>query len=451
MSDEREAREPPWSATAEQSLLGAVLLDNGALDRVADVVQPGDFYAVQHRAIWATVTRLIAAGKAADVVTMFEAGQHDLAYLNELAECVVSSANAHRYAAIVRDRSIERAMVQASGRVIELAHAQGMEVADKVDQAQAAFAVLAERRSGTQGEAVTIDNAALELIDYVSAMAEGKNPAISTGLRRLDRATGGGIRPGELWVLGARPKMGKTALALHLQRAMSREHATLFLSQEMPVLQLTMRHVAALAGLNMEALRQPRQDDHQLWERLSESTELLRGLNMLQDSQGGLSLLDVRRRVLKAKRSHGVGVVFIDYLQLMVGDGDNRNAELDRISNGLKAMAMEFGVGVVLLSQLSRKADERSGPPVMGDLRDSGAIEAAADLIGMLYRDCVRTPTEENLRHAQLEIVAQRNGPSGTVHLEFVGEHQRFNDWPVDVPYPSKRAAKVSVIAGGLD
>jgi len=442
-------REPPWSAEAEHAVLGSVLLDNHAFERVADVLSAADFYAAEHAAVWRTIVALQTRGTPADVITVHEAGGHDRASLNRFVDSIASSANAHRYAAIVRERAIDRAMVREAGAVIERAHRSDVTVADKVDQAQSAFAALAVQRTGAH-DPVAIGPAADELITYVQDMAAGVNPAISTGLHDLDRITAGGIRPGEMWVIGARPKMGKTALALALQRNMSTEHGTLYLSQEMPVLQLTMRHAAALGGMNLQALRSPREDDSDMWRRLAEASDTLRRLNMVHDSQGGLSLLDVRRKVMHARRHHGIDVVLVDFLQLMVGDGANRNAELDAISNGLKSMAMEFKVGLVLLSQLNRKADERSGPPVMADLRDSGAIEAAADLIAMLYRDCVRNPTGDNQRHAQLEIIAQRNGPAGTVHLHFVGEHQQFADWPDGETYPMRRMSK-GYSGAGLD
>lgn len=448
--DFTEHREAPWSAEAEHAVLGAVMLDNHAFERVADVLQPGDFYAAENGAVWRTIVALQTKGKPADVITVHEAGGHDRATLNAFVDSIPSSANAHRYAAIVRERSIDRAMVRSAGAVIELAHRNDVTTADKVDQAQSAFAALAVKRDGVH-DPVAIGPATDELVEYVQDMAAGKNPAISTGLRSLDRITAKGIRPGEMWVIGARPKMGKTALALALQRNMSTTHGTLYLSQEMPVLQLTMRHAAAIGGMNLQALRDPDEKNDDMWSRLAAAADDLRKLNMVHDSQGGLTLLDVRRKVMHARRHHGIDVVFVDFLQLMVGDGSNRNAELDAISNGLKSMAMEFNVGIVLLSQLNRKADERSGPPVMADLRDSGAIEAAADLIAMLYRDCVRNPTGDNQRHAQLEIIAQRNGPAGTVHLQFIGEHQQFTDWPHGEPLPMRRGAKSYGTGEGLD
>jgi replicative DNA helicase len=431
---------PPQALEAEQAVLGAVLLDNAAIDRIGDTLAPADFYAAQHGAIFATMLRLVGAGKPADVVTVYEAGGHDLPYLSQLANGVASAANAHRWAAVVRERSIERALIREATAVIEHAGKPGREVAEKIDDAQARFAKLGERR--LRRDPVAIGDAAVAFMDHLSDLAEGRERVIPTGLRSIDKLTAGGIRPGDLWVIGARPSMGKTALTLAMARNMSHKHGTLFLSQEMPVMQLTMRHVAAMGSINLADLRQPGNAPQSLWQGVAEGIEAVRNLNLVMDDQGSMTLLDVRRKVMATKRQHGLDVVTIDYLQLMAGDGENRNQELDRISNGLKALALEFEVGVILLSQLSRKADERSGPPVMADLRDSGAIEAAADLIGMLYRDFVRNPTPENKHHAQLEVVKQRAGPPGTAHLWFNGEHQQFSDWPAGESLPRRGVGK---------
>lgn len=447
LSDPACAMVPPHSMEAEQSVLGGLLIDNTAWERASEQITASSFYRGDHREIFTAISSLIAASKPADVITVFEQLQRigkaedcgGLKYLHDLAQSVPSAANLRRYAEIVRERSVERALIRESGAIIELARAPGISVADKVDKAQAAFASLAVQRSGTR-DPVPIDPAVAELLQSVQDDAEGKNPALSTGIRNFDRTTGGGIRPGELWVVGARPKMGKTALALALMRNISRDRGTLYLSMEMPVLQLTMRHAAALGSINLQDLRAPDPNDDEFWSRLAKAVDAMRTLAMVHDSQGGLTLRDVRRKLIQARRRQSIDVVFVDFLQLMVGNGDNRNAELDSITNGLKAMAMEFKVGVVLMSQLNRKADDRNGPPLMGDLRDSGAIEAAADLIGMLWRAAVNNPTDENKRHAQLEIVAQRNGPTGSVHLKFIGEYQQFHDWPSDEPVPSQRS-----------
>lgn len=431
---------PPQALEAEQAVLGAVLLDNAAIDRIGDTLSPADFYAQANGAIYATMMRLVGEGKPADIVTVFEAGGHELAYLSQLASSVASAANAHRWAAVVRERALERALIREATAVIERAGKPGGEVAEKIDDAQARFAKLGERR--LRREPVAINDAAVAFMDHLNDLAEGRERVIPTGLRSIDKLTAGGIRPGDLWVIGARPSMGKTALTLAMARNMAHKFGTLFLSQEMPVMQLTMRHVAAMGSINLADLRQPASAPKSLWQGVADGIEAVRNLNLVMDDQGAMTLLDVRRKVMGTKRLHGLDVVFVDYLQLMAGDGENRNQELDRISNGLKALALEFGVGVVLLSQLSRKADERSGPPVMADLRDSGAIEAAADLIGMLYRDFVRNPTPENKHHAQLEVVKQRAGPPGTAHLWFNGEHQQFGDWPAGEALPRRGVGK---------
>ena len=443
-------QQAPFSQEAEQSVLGAILLDNSALDRVSQIVGTESFHVPEHRAIFRTVVQLVGEGQVADVITVFERGQHDLAYLNALVTSVPSAAHAHRWAGIVRERALERALIREATAVIDEATATEVGIEAKVDQAQARFAKLAQQR--TRREPVQLGDAALSFIDHLSDLVEGRDRVIPTGLRSLDKLTAGGLRPGDLWVIGARPSMGKTALSLTMARNMGEKFGTLFLSQEMPVIQLTARHVAALGGINLAHLRQPGAPDvpESMWERVTDAAHRLKALNVVMDDQGALTLLDVRRKVMAVKRQHGCDAVFVDYLQLMAGEGENRNQELDRISNGLKALAMEFELGVVLLSQLSRKADERSGPPVMADLRDSGAIEAAADLIAMLHRDFVRNPTAENKHHAQLEVVKQRAGPPGTAHLWFDGEHQRLGDWPQGEPIP-KRGGKRSGYDGGLD
>lgn len=437
-----DRRMAPHSHEAEQSVLGALLLDNTSFERVADALQPADFYAGEHRAIYGTMVALLTANKAADPLTVFEAGGHDLAYLTQLAHGVPSVANVARWAAIVRERAVERALIREAAAVIEHAHRPDVDVAAKVDFAQSRFATIGA--AAPRREPVGVDVAAGAFVDALARAADGNERVIGTGLHALDKLTAGGLRPGDLWVIGARPAMGKTALSLTLARNMAHRWGTLFLSQEMPVQQVVARHVAALGGINLADLRQPKDAPADMWERVSDAVERLRVLNLATDDQGALQLLDVRRKVMQTKRRFGCDAVFVDYLQLMAGDGENRNQELDRIANGLKAMALEFDVGVVLLSQLSRKADERSGAPVMADLRDSGAIEAAADLIGMLHRDFVRNPMPENKHHAQLEVVKQRAGPPGTVHLWFNGEHQQMGDWPRGEPLPRRGAGKAT-------
>lgn len=430
---------PPQSRQAEESVLGALLIDNGAFDQVGDLLQPEHFYDPAYRAIYRTVASLIRQRQVADTITVMEAGQHDLPTLNALAHAVPSAAHIRGYAQIVLDRWQERELMRLGSAMAEEAVRPGKAPMEKIDAAMSRLTALGEKRGGT--ESVSLDHATVAFLDWIQAESEGRTTVMSTGLCNLDRMLSGGLRVGEVMVLGGRPKMGKTALTLALARGMAAQYGVLLLSQEMPVNELVLRHVAALGSVNLAELRRPQDLDGDGWSRMSEAVESMRNLRMVLDDQRGLTLLDVRRKVMEAKRRGPLGVVIIDFLQLMTGDGDNRNQELDRIANGIKAMAGEFGVAVILLSQLSREADKRHGPPVMTDLRDSGAIEAAADIIALLYREHAHplgVKTDENKRHAQLEIV-QRNGAPGTINLKWIGEFQQFEDWEGPAPRAGKK------------
>jgi replicative DNA helicase len=443
-----EIPDAPHSAEAEQSVIGCVLLDNTAFDRVADLVREVDFVTPEHRAIWATIARLVNATKPADPITVHVEGGHDLAYCNALHQSVVSTAHARRYAEIVRDLSRQRQLMQAGLAIVHQAAAPGLEVVAKVDEAMAKLSAITD--TTMTRESVPLADAVVTYLDRLQAEAEGNTRVIQTGLRDLDRMLAGGLREGELMVIGARPKMGKTALVLTLARNIARRYGVLICSQEMPVHELVARHVSALGRINLGALRNPSELKDSGWSAVSEALERMRHMAMILDEQRALTLADVRRKVMEAKRRQGVDVVIIDFLQLMAGEGDNRNQELDRISNGLKAMAGEFRCAVILLSQLTREADKRAGPPVMTDLRDSGAIEAAADIIGLLYREFAHPlgqHTEDWRHHAQLEIV-QRNGAPGTINLTFSGEHQYFADWDGASPFKAMGRARSATSKG---
>lgn len=438
--DFADALQVPHSVEAEQSVLGALLQHNAAFDRVDVLLQAAMFYDAAHRGIYTTIAGLIGASKPADIVTVADEGGHEVRYLHALSVSVPSASHITRYAEIVRERWMERELQQVGREVIESAAQPGRDALVKVDDAMAKLSRLGEGRVAR--ESVHLDNAVLAYLDQLQAESDGESKAISTGLRALDRMLSGGIRPGELMVLGARPKMGKTAFVLTLARNMAKTRGVLVCSQEMPVSELVARNVAALGSVNLADLRRGREIPDAVWSGVTDSVEEMRGLQMVLDDQRALTLMDVRRKTMEAKRRHGIDVVIVDFLQLMQGEGsgsgENRNQELDRIANGLKAMAGEFGVAVILLSQLSREADKRSGPPVMTDLRDCGAIEAAADIIALLFREAAHPlgdKGEEWRHHAQLEII-QRNGAPGHVSLEFSGEYQRFRDW--DRPVPQK-------------
>lgn len=452
-----EARTPPHSTEAEHAVLGSLLLDNRAFDAVADVLAPERFYFPEHAAIYTTMSRLLLASKPADVVTVFEAGGHDLSMLNALAQSMVSVRNARRYAEIVAEhwhrRELQRIALDLHDELMQQGSDGAPSFAAVADAAAGKILALCGGAAASQ-EPIGIEAAAVRFVDQLNAMADGQVCTIRTGLSDVDEATAGGGRPGELWVIGARPSMGKSAFVQTVALNVSRTQGVLMLTQEDSVETWVSRAVANLGRVNLADLRNPlrAKDADRMWTGVAEGVDDLPKRALLLDDQGGLSLADVRRKAKQAKRklNGNLSLVIVDYLQLMSGDGDNRNQMLGHIANGMKALAKELGVWVILLSQLSRKADETSGLPQVSHLRDSGDIEGAADTIGLLHRESQRKKTDENKHWAQLHLAKQKNGPTCTVNLHFDGAFQRFTDWEGSVPMAS-RVGKTGHGSGGFD
>jgi replicative DNA helicase len=430
---------PPHSDEAEQGVLGALLLDNAAFDSVGDVLKPADFYHPDHAAMYATIATLLKAGRVADVLTVFEAGGHGTPYLNELTCTVASARNARAYALIVRERALRRELMRLGSTLADDAFTQSAEqapVEKLADRALQALMGLAQQH-GQQGPQA-LEQIVPGFIDHINDLYEGRNDAIATGLADLDRLTGGGVRPGELIVLGARPSMGKTAFVLTLCRNVGAQHPVLMMTMEDSLRALTARLVAAAGRVNLADLRNPKRAPESMWQGLSEGVGELAKLAIDLDDQAGLTLMDVRRKIQQSqrRRAEPLGLVVVDYLQLMDGEGDNRNQLLGAVANGLKRTAKELKVPIVLLSQLNREADKRLGPPQMADLRDSGDIEGAADIIGLLYREFQRKPSDENKYHAEMHVVKHKNGQTATLSFHFDGAVQRFGNW--DGPAPRR-------------
>lgn len=429
-------RKPPHSETAEQGLLGALLTDNRVFDRVSDTVEAEDFYFADHRAIYSTICRLVMANRPADVLTVHDAGGHDMAYLNGLQSGLFTERHARQYATIVREAALRRRLIQLAAGLADDAYGdqQGTDVPTLVDNA--ITALLGLSGASTTTEPVDIAELAMRFIDELSERAAGtKVDTIATGLADMDELFGGGGRRGELWVIGARPSMGKTALTLTVSRNVAANHQALMLTQEDSLQALTSRHVAAAGRVNLADIRNPQRAPDSMWGGVTEGVEIVGRLMLRMDDQAALSLMDVRRKIQQVKRRCGkCDLVVIDYLQLMDGEGDNRNQALGQLANGLKRAAKELDCWIILLSQLNRKVDERNGPPVMSDLRDSGDIEGAADVIGLLHREFMRNRTEDNKHHAELHVVKHKNGPTGVIHLHFDGSVQRFENWAGPVP-----------------
>lgn len=452
-----DARTPPHSAEAEQSVLGALLIDNRVFDVVGNVLAAERFYFPVHAAIYSTIAQLVAKGQPADVVTVFEAGGHELALLSSLANGVPSSRNALRYAELVAEHWLRREMQRvALDLVDELAEpaAGARAVAEIADSAAGKLLGLCAGMSASQ-EPQWVNDVVPAFIDLINDMAEGKVRTVLTGLRDVDEATGGGGRPGELWVLGGRPSMGKSALVQSVALNVSRTHGVLMLTQEDSMTTWLSRAVANLGRVNLADIRNPARarNADAMWSGLAAGVDQLPAHRLLLDDQGGLTLADVRRKAKQAKRKLGGGLdlLIVDYLQLMTGDGDNRNQMLGHIANGMKALAKELDCWVMLLSQLSRKADETTGLPQVAHLRDSGDIEGAADTIGLVHREAQRKKTDENKHWAQLHLAKQKNGPTCTVNLYFDGAYQRFSDWEGPVPSSPRMSGRGGMAAGGLD
>jgi replicative DNA helicase len=350
------------------------------------------------------------------------------------------------------DEYHRRRKLMRTGREIARIAGELTDPAEQLDRAQSLLVKLGTTKA--QCDPRTISDSLADYLQLLDDLSQGRNPALPTGLEGLDKLLNGGLRRGEMMVIGARPKHGKTALALAVARAMSRNFSVLYLSQEMPVNQLMHRHTAAEGGVDLGRILRADPADVDMWASVTDAAQTLGRLRLLHDDQCSLSLLDVRRKAMKVRREHGLDVLVVDFLQLMAGaaGSESRNRELDVLANGLKALAMELGIAVITLSQMSRKADETLARPTMTHLRDSGAIEAAADQIALIFTDHAHPLSKRDPAFADymvLEIVAHRNGAQGLVHLQFDGSRQRIADWP-GAPPKRDAATATKVVARGM-
>ena len=441
-------RVPPQSIEAEQSVLGGLLLDNGAWDRAADVVTESDFYRFEHKVIFTAISTLVGANKPADVITTFEhlkaSGNADksggLVYLNELAQSVPSAGNMRRYAEIVRERSILRKLIAAGDTIVTNAfNTQGRSVTEVLDAAESCVMRISEESAQSKGGFQSMDQLAVQMIDRITELAENGGSdvtGIRTGFYDLDRSTAG-LQAGDLVILAARPSMGKTALAMNFAEnaAVSEGHAVLVFSMEMGASQLTMRMVGSQGGIDQQHLRTGRLDNYE-WGQITDAVDRISKATILIDETPALSIAELRARARRQARACGkVGLIVIDYLQLMSGgsDGDNkaenRATEVGDISRGLKALAKELQCPVVALSQLNRSVESRANKrPMMSDLRESGAIEQDADVIMFIYRDDYYNANSKEPGVAEIIIAKQRCGPVGTVKLGFQRQHTKFTN-----------------------
>ena len=437
---------PPHSIEAEQSVLGGLLLDNAAWDRIAYFLSEADFYRFDHRVIFQSIARLISATKPADVITVFEmlqgAGKAEevggLAYLNSLAQNTPSAANIRRYAEIVRERSVLRKLVTVADDIASAAFApKGREVRELLDEAESKVFAIAEEGSRGQKGFQEIQPLLTQVVERIDELyhrdATTDVTGVPTGFIDLDRMTSG-MQPGDLIIVAGRPSMGKTAFSLNIGEHVAVEQGlpVAVFSMEMAGVQLAMRMLGSVGRLDQHRLRTGRLLDED-WPRLTHSIQRMNDAQLFIDETPALSSVELRARSRRLARQCGqLGLIIIDYLQLMSGSGggENRATEISEISRSLKGLAKELNCPVIALSQLNRSLEQRPNKrPVMSDLRESGAIEQDADVILFIYRDEVYNPDSQDKGTSEIIIGKQRNGPIGTVRLTFLGQFTKFDNF----------------------
>ena len=440
-------RVAPHSIEAEQSVLGGLMLDNRAWDKIADVVVEDDFYRCDHRLIFRAIHQLAAKSDPFDVITLSEwleqQGLLDdaggLAYLGTLAKDTPSAANITAYAKIVRDRAVLRQLIAVGNDISNSAYqTEGRTTEELLDEAERRVYQIAEQGARGQQGFASIKELLVKAVDRIDTLFHQDDPitGVPTGWGEFDEMTSG-LQPGELIIVAGRPSMGKTSFSMNIA-----EHAaiksgvpTAVFSMEMPGESLAMRMLSSLGRIDQHRVRTGKLDGDD-WPRLTSAMGILAEAPMYIDDSPALSPNELRARARRLSREHGLGLIVIDYLQLMQvhGSSENRTNEISEISRSLKALAKELEVPVIALSQLNRSLEQRPNKrPVMSDLRESGAIEQDADLIVFIYRDEVYNEDSEQKGTAEIIIGKQRNGPIGTVRLTFLGQYTRFENFIHDV------------------
>lgn len=442
-SETKSVKTPPHSREAEQCVLGGIMLESQAWDKVSDRLIEVDFYYPEHRVIFRAIDSLVKKDRPLDVLTLTDylktsdelpqAGGE--AYLFELANTTPSIANISAYADIVRERSVLRQLIQAANQIADRAyHTQGEDYITILDEAERKVFSIAEQGSKTAGP-VNIKSVLANTVDQIDRLyrAQETITGLATGYNDFDDLTSG-LQRSDLVVVAGRPSMGKTAFAVNIA-----EHAVIkfkkpvvIFSMEMPAESIAMRMLSSLGRINQQNLRKGQLHDED-WPRITSSISMLSQSPLFIDDTPALTPAEVRSRARRIAKDHGqLGLIVVDYLQLMQAtkSADNRTLEVSEISRSLKALAKELDVPVIALSQLNRSLEQRSDKrPVMSDLRESGAIEQDADLIIFIYRDEVYNEDSPDKGSAEIIVAKQRNGPIGKVRLTFLGQYTRFENF----------------------
>ena len=439
-------RVSPHSLEAEQAVLGGLMLAPDAMDKVADKLGEDDFYRKDHRLIWRAIAELANKGMPCDAVTLgdwFDAnGMAELvggaSYLIELANATPSAANIAAYADIVREKSVLRQLIDAGTAITEDGYRpEGKSVQEVMELAEQRVFKIAESGARGKKDIVSMRTAVSEAFRLLSQRYEnrGQLTGVSTGFTDLDELTSG-LQPSDLIIVAARPSMGKTAFALNIAEAaaMRGKKSVAVFSMEMSASQLAFRLISSLGRIHQSHQRTGDLAEED-WPRVTSAITMLSDAKIFIDDTPAMSPVEMRSRARRLQREHGLGLIVIDYLQLMQvpGNKENRATEISEISRGLKALAKELDVPVIALSQLNRSLEQRADKrPMMSDLRESGAIEQDADVIMFIYRDEYYNKESPDKGLAEIIIGKQRNGPTDTVKLAFLGHYTKFENYAPD-------------------
>ena len=441
-----EERVPPQNIEAEQSVLGAMLIDKDAIAKAPEILSAEDFYREAHRVIFSAMLEIYNKNEAVDMITVTDILRRDnkledvggIAYITSLANVVLTAANVKYHAEIVAEKSVLRQLVKVSTEIAAMGYEANDEVGVLLDTAESRILEISNRKK--RADFTPISAVLMDSVQNIEKLLNNKGglTGIPTGFNDLDKLTSG-LHPSDFIILAARPSMGKTALALNIvQNVALRAHkrvggdprSVAFFSLEMSKEQLVNRMLCAEANIDSQRLRigEMKEDD---WTHLWDACDVMSKAKIYIDDTAGITVMDMRSRARRLKAEHGLDLIVVDYLQLMQGSGKrntsgDRQQEVSEISRSLKALARELDVPVLALSQLSRGVEARQVKrPMLSDLRESGSLEQDADIVAFLYREDYYNPETEN-KHTELIIAKHRNGPVDTVNLFFHKQFTKF-------------------------
>jgi len=438
MNDMLIDRTPPQNIEAEQAVLGAIFLEPQSLTVASEILIPEDFYRTSHQKIFEVMLSLNDEGKAIDIITVTEAltaskqleNVGGVSYLLELAQSTPTAANIEYYAKIVEEKSLLRRLIRTATTIAQDGFTREDEVEDLLTDAEKQILEVANKKKS--GSFHNIKDVLVRAYDHIESLhsKKGEITGIPTGFVELDKMTAG-FQKNDLIIVAARPSVGKTAFALNIAQNVATktdENVAIF-SLEMGAEQLVMRMLSAEGNIEAQSLRTGALTDND-WKKLTMAMGSLSNAGIFIDDTPGIRISELRAKCRRLKQEHGLGMIIIDYLQLILGSGrsaENRQQEVSEISRSLKALARELQVPVIALSQLSRGVEQRQDKrPMMSDIRESGSIEQDADIVAFLYRDDYYNKETENKNIIEIIIAKQRNGPVGTVQLAFAKEYNKF-------------------------